>query len=167
MKVLTMLGVLLLGLAVPAAAQDPEPTPPAAPVSEEPVIDATKLGVSLSRIAVGLRTAETKQQTNPGGLRLEYMVQVYGLAPKIRLFEGVDLVGGSVPGTAPTHNQVIDHLTPKSFSAPALPISALAFWAADWVFRQSKKSQCEQEIENYRSLIMQGVNVAAPRCTQQ
>jgi hypothetical protein len=167
MRALTLLGVLLLGLAVPVAAQDPDPAPARPPVSDEPVIDATKLGVSLSRIAVGLRSAESRQQTNPGGLRLEYMVQVYGLAPKIRLFDGVDLVGGSVPGTAPTHNQVIDHLTPKSFSAPALPVSALAFWAADWVFRQSKKSQCEQEIENYRSLIMQGVNVAAPRCTQQ
>ena len=167
MRALTLVGVLLLGLAVPVAAQEPDAPPPPAPVSDEPVIDATKLGVSLSRIAVGLRTAESRQQTNPGGLRLEYMVQVYGLAPRIRLFDGVDLVGGSVPGTAPTHNQVIDHLTPKSFSAPALPISALAFWAADWVFRQSKKSQCEQEIANYRALIMQGVNVSAPRCTQQ
>jgi hypothetical protein len=167
MRALTLLGVLLLGLAVPVAAQEPDPTPAPAPVLDEPVIDATKLGVSLSRIAVGLKTAESRQQTNPGGLRLEYMVQVYGLAPKIRLFDGVDLVGGTVPGSAPTHNQVIDHLTPKSFSAPALPVSALAFWAADWMFRQSKKSQCEQEIEKYRSLIMQGVNVSAPRCTQQ
>jgi hypothetical protein len=166
MTALTLLGVLLLGLALPASAQQPAPAPAAVPVSEEPVIDATKLGVSLSRIAVGLKTAESKQQTNPGGLRLEYMVQVYGLAPKIRLFDGVDLVGGTVPGSAPTHNQVIDHLTPKSFSAPALPVSALAFWAADWIFRQSKKSQCEQEIANYRALIMQGVNVSAPRCTQ-
>ena len=166
MTALILLGVLHLGLALPAAAQQPEPAPAAVPVLEEPVIDATKLGVSLSRIAVGLKTAESKQQTNPGGLRLEYMVQVYGLAPKIRLFDGVDLVGGTVPGSAPTHNQVIDHLTPKSFSAPALPVSALAFWAADWIFRQSKKSQCEQEIENYRALIMQGVNVSAPRCTQ-
>jgi hypothetical protein len=31
---------------------------------------------------------------------------------------------------------------------------------------KSKKSRCEEEIANYRALIMQGVNAAAPRCTQ-
>ena len=165
MRALTLAGVLLAGLAIPAPAQNASPAAPAAPGA--PAIDASKLGVSLSRIALGLRTAEVRQQQNPEGLRIEYMVQVYGLAPKIRLFDDVDLSGGAVPGSAPTHNQVIDHLTPKTHSAPAMPISALAFWFSDWIWKQSRKSQCEQEIENYRALIMQGVNVSAPRCTQQ
>jgi hypothetical protein len=47
-----------------------------------------------------------------------------------------------------------------------MPVSALAFWAANQIWQQSKKSKCEEEIRNYRELIMQGVNIAAPRCTQ-
>ena len=41
-----------------------------------------------------------------------------------------------------------------------------SFWAADQVWQKSKKSQCEEEIANYRALVMQGVSVAAPRCSQ-
>jgi hypothetical protein len=29
-----------------------------------------------------------------------------------------------------------------------------------------KKAQCEEDLRAYRELLMQGVNVAAPRCTQ-
>ena len=39
-------------------------------------------------------------------------------------------------------------------------------WAAQWMADKSKKSRCEEEIANYRALVMQGVNVSAPRCTQ-
>jgi hypothetical protein len=47
-----------------------------------------------------------------------------------------------------------------------MPVSSLAAWAAMWFWQQSKKSRCEEEIANYRALVMQGVNVSAPRCTQ-
>jgi hypothetical protein len=110
--------------------------------------------------------AETREKAAADGMRIEFQVQVYGDAPKIQLFQRLDLVGGHVPGSAPTHQQIIDHLTPKAFSAPALPISAFAYLAADWIWKRSKRSMCEEEIANYRALLMQGVNVAAPRCTQ-
>jgi hypothetical protein len=39
-------------------------------------------------------------------------------------------------------------------------------WAAQKLADRSKKARCEDEIANYRALVMQGVSVAAPRCTQ-
>jgi hypothetical protein len=150
--------MLVAGLAVPAFAQDP----PAA----QPPIDATKLGVDLARIQKGLRLAESKERASADGLRLDFSIQVYGQAPKIDVLNGIDLFNGAVPGTAPSHNQMIEFWTPPIYRSPTMPISALAFWAANQIWQKSKKAKCEEEIANYRALIMQGVNVAAPRCTQ-
>ncbi len=163
MRVLACL-LLLAGAAMPAWAQDAAPAKPAP--TETPAIDATKLGVSLSRIQKGLRTAETRAKTNPGGLRLEFNVQVYGTAPRIEFLQGIDLVNGPVPGTAPTHREFVEMVTPPIYRTPAVPISAFAAWAAQWMADKSRKSRCEEEIANYRALVMQGVNVSAPRCTR-
>ena len=99
-------------------------------------------------------------------MRLEFYVQVYGQAPKIEVLKGIDLFNGGVPGTAPSHGQMIEFWTPPIYRTPGLPISALAFWAAQQFWEKSKKSRCEEEIANYRALVMQGVNISAPRCTQ-
>ena len=161
---------LFLGLAAQAAwASQAQPTPPmpgeaAPPVAAE--IDATKLGVSLSRIQKQLRVAESKEKQTADGLRLEFNIQVFGTAPKIEMLKGVDLVNGGVPGSAPSHTQMIEFVTPQIYRTPALPVSAFAAWAAQRIWQQTKKSQCEEEIANYRALVMQGVNVTAPRCTQ-
>ena len=181
---------LTLGLTAPAAAQDQQPGPSPEPQSLKasepqslkasepqslkasepqapPEIDATKLGVSLSRIQKGLRVAEAREASNPTGLRLEFNVQVYGLAPRIDVIpDGEDLVYGAVPGTAPSHPQLLEFVTPQIYRTPTMPVSAFAMWAAKWFAEKSKKSRCEEEIANYRALIMQGVNVSAPRCTQ-
>jgi len=153
--------IVLAGLAMPVFAQDPQPVP-----APDPEIDATKLGVDLARIKRGLRVAETKEILTTEGLRLNFSVQVYGQAPKIDVLQGIDLFNGAVPGSAPSHNQMIEYWTPEIYRTPGLPISALAFWAAQHFWEKSKKSRCEEEIANYRALVMQGVNVAAPRCTQ-
>jgi len=155
--------LVLVGLAGPAWAQDP-PAPP--PPAEGQAIDATKLGVDLSRIKKGLRVAETREKLTTEGLRLNYSIQVYGQAPKIDVLKDIDLFNGGVPGTAPSHNQMIEFWTPAIYRSPTMPVSALAFWAAQQIWQKSKKTQCEEEIATYRSLIMQGVNVTAPRCTQ-
>lgn len=159
---------LIAGLSTPAWAQDQQPPAPATTGEQTTTpIDATKLGVSLSRIQKGLRTAEARDKANDDGLRLEFNVQVYGTAPRIDVIpEGEDLLSGAVPGTAPTHRQFIEHVTPQIYRTPGLPISAFAMLAAQWLADKSKKSRCEEEIANYRALVMQGVNVSAPRCTQ-
>ena len=99
-------------------------------------------------------------------MRLQFQVQVYGQAPRIDVLNGVDLFGGQVPGTAPSHGQMIDFWTPPAYSAPVVPFSTIAFWAAQQLWKKSKKTACEEEIANYRALLMQGVNVSAPRCAQ-
>lgn len=152
--------VMIACLATPGFAQDAPPPKP------EPEIDVTKLGVSLSRIQRGLFIAESREKQGGSAMHLEFNVQVYGQSPKIEVLKGVDLFNGPVPGTAPSHRQVIEHLTPQIYRTPTMPISALAMWAAQHFWEKSKKSRCEQEIADYRALVMQGVNVSAPRCTQ-
>ena len=93
-------------------------------------------------------------------------MQVFGQAPKIDVLKGVDLLNGAVPGSAPSHREVIDFLTPQIFRTPALPISALAGWAVQQLSKRSAKSSCEAEIAEYRAMVMQGMNISAPRCTQ-
>jgi hypothetical protein len=162
-----ILCALLAGLPAMARAQsqEQEPTPP--PEAPAAAIDSTKLGVSLSRIQKGLRIAETREQRKDDGLRLEFNVQVYGTAPRIDVIpDDEELVFGPVPGTAPTHRQFIEHVTPQIYRTPTMPVSAFAALAAQWLADKSKKSRCEEEIANYRALVMQGVNVSAPRCTQ-
>jgi hypothetical protein len=164
--------MFLLITSVAGRAWAQEPPKPAVPDEKPPAeapatIDATKLGVSLSRIQKGLRLQpESTTATTGIPLRLQFQVQVYGQAPRIDVLKGVDLFSGQVPGTAPSHNQMIEFWTPAIYRTPALPISTLAFWAAEQLWKKSKKTACEEEIANYRALIMQGVNMSAPRCTQ-
>jgi hypothetical protein len=167
------LTLLLAGVAAPAFAQDPQPANPQPPSATavqaeraDPSIDASKMGVSLSAIKKGLRTAEDREQAGRDGMRLQFQVQVYGEAPKIQVLQGVDLFNGAVPGSSPTHNQMIEFWTPVIYRTPGLPVSTLAFWAAEQIWKKSKKSQCEEEIANYRALVMQGVNVSAPTCSR-
>lgn len=160
MRALAVL-TLVIGLSGPAWAQDT-----AAPTVDPTTIDATKLGVSLARIQKGLRTAESKEKALDSGLRLDISIQVFGTAPRVEVLKGVDLFNGPVPGTAPTHGEFLQMVTPPIFRTPAVPVSALAVWATQWFWEQNKKSRCEETIANYRALVMQGVNVSAPRCTQ-
>jgi len=164
MRVLT-LAALLLSLTAPAWAQGQEAPP--APAAEAPV-DPNKFGVSLKRIEKGLRMSELREKDKQDGtaFRLEYQIQVYGMAPKIDVLNGVDLFNGPVPGSAPSHRQFIDHVTPQIYRTPAMPLSAGLFWLANQFWNNDKKSRCEEEIAAYRALLMEGVNVAAPRCTQ-
>ena len=157
--------VLVACLAAPCFAQDPQPAPAPAPAPDPP-IDVTKLGVSLKRIQRGLFIAESREKQSGDAMHLEFNVQVYGQSPKIEVLKGIDLFNGAVPGTAPSHQQVIEFLTPQIYRSPTMPVSALAMWAAQHFWEKGKKSQCEDEIANYRALVMQGVNVSAPRCTQ-
>lgn len=159
----TALALLLIaGLSSRALAQDPPQ-----PGSTDPSVDPTKMGVSISRIKKGLFVAAERDEQGADGLpRLQFNVQVYGTAPRIEVLKGVDLFNGAVPGTAPTHGQMIEFWTPPIYRTPGLPISSLAYWVANQIWEKSKKTRCEEEIANYRALVMQGVSVSAPRCTQ-
>ena len=84
----------------------------------------------------------------------------------VHVLKDVDLFSGAVPGSTPTHKDVIEFLTPPIYRQPAPPFSALMGWAAQAVMNRNKKASCEAELANYRALLMQGVNVSAPRCSQ-
>lgn len=163
-----LLLVAMLAIPVAGVAQQPAPgdvTPNSTPTPQGASIDPSKLGVSLDRIRRELRHAEVKEQQGHGPLRLEFMVEVFGKAPKINLLEGFPLTG-PVPYGAPTHQEILDFLTPKEYRSPAFPISAITYWAAQQLWNKSKKQRCEEELAEYKRLVMQGVSVAAPRCAQ-
>jgi hypothetical protein len=127
-------------------------------------VDPTKMGVDLSRIKREL--AETQaDEGSDDPLRLRFRVEVVGVAPKIDFLEGFN-VEGPVPYGPPTHREVLDVITPKEFRSPVVPFYSLAVLAAQKLVQYSKKKQCEAEIEEYRRLVMQGVAIAAPRCSQ-
>jgi hypothetical protein len=138
---------------------------PPKPEGEATTLDPAKLGVSLARIRRELAQAEAEESTRDGQLRLQFVVEVYGQAPKIDLLRDFPL-SGPVPYGGPTHQEVLDVLTPEEFRSPMIPFSAIAVWAAHKLAERSKKQRCEEEIEQYRRLVMAGVAVAAPRCTQ-
>ena len=108
--------VLLAGLSAPAWAQDA-----AAPAVDPAAIDATKLGVSLSRIQKGLKAADAKEKAPRDGLRFEFNIEVFGTSPRVEIFKGVDLFNGPVPGSAPTHGEFLQMITPQIYRTPALP----------------------------------------------
>jgi hypothetical protein len=177
MKVAVAL-VLVAAMAVPARAQSPAPGDAApatgaeaqatsGPGGQAPAVDATKLGVSLSRIQKGLRVSEAREQATGTPLRLEYQVQVYGAAPRIDILQDFDISRAApLQYGAPTHQDFLTQLTPQAYRSPRWPVGALAGWALFQVAKRAEKSKCEQEIAEYRALVMQGVAAAAPRCTQ-
>jgi hypothetical protein len=132
------------------------------------VLDASKLGIDLDRIQRGLRVAdarEERRETPP--LKLDIQIQVFGQAPKLDFFTDFPLDRGQVPWGAPTHRDVLSHLTPEEFRSPVMPFHALAFWAAQKLYEQGKKHDCARQLEEYRRQVMAGLNVAAPRCADR
>ena len=150
MRVLAALLVALLAMPAGVFAQQGQ------------AVDPSKMGIDLSRIKRELAEA---QEESDDPLRLRFRVEVVGVAPKIDFLEGFS-VEGAVPYGSPTHEEVLNVLTPQEFRGPVVPFSSLAVLAAQKLFEYSKKKQCEAEIDEYRRLVMQGVAIAAPRCSR-
>ena len=165
---------MLLVLATPGWAQSTTPAVPdgtssstAAQDDAVPPVDATRIGVSMSRIRQGLRVSEARAQQNPNGLNLQFQVQVFGAAPRINILEGFDIRKGTpTPFGAPTHSDFIAHWTPAAYRSPPVPLTSMAGWALFQLVKRADKSRCEREIAAYRAAVMAGQSVAAPRCSQ-
>ena len=119
--------VLALGLVAPVAAQQrPQPVQPATQMA----IDVSRLPLNLQRIHRELQQSSTVREQRDG-LNLRYQIEVFGRAPEIKLFLPEDnLTTGPVPYGAPTHQEIIRHITPKEFSSPMMDFSALTRWLA-------------------------------------
>ena len=93
-------------------------------------VDVSRLPLNLDRIQRGLRQSAIREERD--GLNLRYVIDVYGQAPPLVLFGPEDnLVYGPVPYGAPTHRDMIEHVTPKEYRAPAADFSALLRWLAE------------------------------------
>ena len=117
-----LVAMLALGLTASVDAQssvDPAPEPPASSTTQTPTpsVDASRLGVSLSRIQRKLQASSERQSRD--GLNLRFFVDVYALAPPIVLLTKEDnLDTGRVPDSAPTHQEVLQFLTPRGLTPP-------------------------------------------------
>lgn len=95
-----------------------------------PIVDVTRLPLSLERIGRELRQSTVTEERD--GLNIRYTVEVFGQAPPLVIFTREDnLVVGPVPYGAPTHRDIINHITPQEYRAPAADIGALLRWLAD------------------------------------
>ena len=98
-------------------------------VHAQEAIDVGRLPLDLQRIHRGLQQSRIREERQ--GLNLRYFVDVYGQAPPIVIFGPEDnLVHGPVPYGAPTHRDMIEHVTPKEFRAPVADLGAIARWLA-------------------------------------
>jgi len=114
---------VLFALAVPAAAAQGT-VADGTTVAVTPGVDLGRLPVNVSRISRQIRQADVKEERN--GLRLNYTIQVFGESPKLKLITPLDnLLTGSVPGSAPTHNDMIRQMTPLEFSAPVMSLGSV------------------------------------------
>jgi hypothetical protein len=176
MRAVALALLAALAVADAAGAQTPEAAEGAGTAREvsgrpsqeaPPDVDAAKLGVSMSRIQRGLRISEAREARAGDGLKLEFQVQVFGQAPRIDIIQDFD-IGRRAPLQygAPTHAEFLNQWTPQAFRSPRVPISSMAGWALFQLVQRSDKSKCEQELADYRALVMQGISVAPPRCTQ-
>ena len=93
-------------------------------------VDVKRLPIDLTKVTRDLRqSAATESRT---GLHIRYTVDVYGQAPRIELFTKQDnLEKGPVPYGAPSHQEMINHVTPQEYRAPYADFGSLIRWLSD------------------------------------
>ena len=115
--------VLILGVApvvaaqsAPVAAREPVGTSGISAETPVPVsgIDVTRLPIDLQRIERRFRQGQIREERD--GLNLRYYIDVFAVAPRITLFTEQDnLRYGPVPYGGPTHNEMLEMMTPRQF----------------------------------------------------
>ena len=102
----------------------------ASAAAAQTTVDVSRLPIDLERIHRQLQQSTIREDHE--GLKLRYVVDVYGKAPPVVLFGPEDnLIHGPVPYGAPTHREMIEHVTPKEYRAPVADFGALARWLAE------------------------------------
>ena len=137
----------------PAALAQP---PPAPPVADQATPSVESLGISFARIKRELRILPPS--TAKTALKLEYYVEVQGLMPPLPIFRPGELTTGPVPYGAPTHADMMDHVTPLAFKSGTVPVSSLAImgivkllqWEAQRAREERLAKQRQAEIDAER-----------------
>lgn len=115
-----IVALFVLGIAAAAEAQ----------TRSAPSVDVSQLPIDLDRVQRKLQQSSVREERE--GLNLRYIIEVFGQAPALVIFTKEDnLVNGPVPHGAPTHREMIEHVTPKEYRAPAADIGALIRWLAE------------------------------------
>jgi len=111
----------LVGMTMPAWAGQ-QPATAGANATTTSSVDLARLPVNVGRIGRQLRQVQTTEVRD--GLKIRYTINVYGELPKIQLMTPLDnLLRGDVPGTAPTHADMLRMMTPQEFSAPVIGVN--------------------------------------------
>jgi len=130
--------ILMLGMSLPASAQSNPSQGSKRPETGTSGVDVDRLPLDLGRIQRELRRSSADSETREG-LKLRYYLQIYGTAPQLKIFTEADnLVHGPVPYGAPTHQEMLNVMTPQEFRTPVMDFSSLFRWASEQL---SKKSQ--------------------------
>jgi len=128
--------VIVLSCAAPASAQTDARDGTAKPAAQ--AVDVDRLPVDLRRIQKRLNQYGDSVESD--GLNLRYQIQIYGFAPPIEFFgEDANLKTGPVPYGAPTHREIIEHITPQEFRAPYIDFGALIRWLGERNKTKEKK----------------------------
>jgi hypothetical protein len=113
----SLIGLLLFGAADAAFAQQTS-------------VDVKRLPIDLAKVTRELRQSTATELHN--GLHIRYTVDVYGQAPRIEIFTKQDNLGsGPVPYGAPSHQEMINHVTPQEYRAPYADFGSLIRWLSD------------------------------------
>ena len=151
-RVLACLLACLVGLqpAVVGAQQGSAPgtaATQALPAPAPAVPSVESLGMSFDRIKRELRILPPSTVNSP--LKLEYYVEVQGLMPALPLFRPGELTTGPVPLGAPTHRDMIDHVTPLAFKSGTVPVSSLAIMGIvkllQWEAQRAREERREKD----------------------
>jgi len=122
------------------------PTQAQPPPAQE-VASFDSLGLSFARIKRELRILPASTAKTP--LKLEYYVEVQGLMPPIPIFRPGELTTGPVPYGAPTHSDMMDHVTPLAFKSGTVPVSSLAIMGIvkllQWEAQRAREERREKE----------------------
>jgi hypothetical protein len=123
MKLRLSVFLFVVAVAAPAFPQQPSPATGTAAngaiATATPGLDLSRLPVNIGRIGRQLKQAEVREDRN--GLRLHYTIDVFGEAPKIEFITPLDnILTGAVPRTSPTHQEMLQMMTPKEFSSPVI-----------------------------------------------
>lgn len=115
--------MFVLACATLAGAQTARPDSTAGTAS----VNVQRLPVDLARIQRALRQSAEREERS--GLNIRYTIDVYGTAPRIDILDPkTDNLRGPAPYGGPTHQQMLDVMTPQEFRAPAADFSALLRW---------------------------------------
>lgn len=114
-----------------ASAQSPSTDSPAPGEGvQQPSVDVSRLPINLGRIQKQLLRTTIREERD--GLNLRYIIDVYGQAPRLELLTKKDnLLHGPVPYGGPTHQDMLQIMTPQEFRAPVADFGGLFRWLAD------------------------------------